>query len=147
MIAAATSAFAAEYVYSVIVNKTDGSKVEYKFSENPVATIEGDNMKMTYEGGAVLYPFAEIVNLTFEKEESGVSNVADSVGISFAVTKERLEASGLESGTTVSVYDASGQLVAGGTAGADGTVTISIASLGSGVHVVSAGRETFKFVR
>lgn len=146
MVMAATSAFAGEFLYSVIVNKTDGTKVEYQFADKPVATLEGDNMKMTCGGESVLYPFASIENLTFDKR-SGVDGVTVDGNVAFGLTREALEASGLQEGTLVNIYDVSGALRASGAAGVDGSVSVSLDGLGSGVYVVKAGNNSFKFVR
>lgn len=150
VLATATSASAFEYLYSVEVNKTDGTKVAYKFSQNPVVTVEGDDMKMTYDGGtqSVLYPFAEVVNLTFSKtENSGVDNVGVDGTVSFAVTRDALEATGLAEGTAVTIYDTAGAMRAQGNADADGSLTLPLGSLGQGVYVVKAGNNSFKFIR
>lgn len=148
--ATAFGASAVDYIHTLIVNKTDGTKVEYKFENVPVATIEGDDLKIELltTSESVLYPIADIVNFTFEKELSGVDNISsDEARVSFGITRESLEASGLASGAELSVYNAAGMLCVKAVCGDNGSVSVDISTLDKGVYVVNAGNNTFKFIR
>lgn len=156
MIAAATvlaSAFGAyaagEYTHSVLVNLKEGDNVAYKFEETPVAQIDGDNLKITLgtTGQSVLYPFADVVNLTFNKEVSGVAGVNDDATATFGLSSETLEATGLTAGTEISVFDAGGALRVRGTANDNGYAAVYVGNLDKGVYLVKAGKHTFKFIR
>ncbi len=148
-----TSAFgvqATEYSNSLLVNKTDGSTVEYRFADVPVATIEGDDLKievlMTRE--SVLYPMNEIKNLTFKKEVSGVEGiVADGNHVMFGLSGDILEAAGLEAGTEIAIFDLGGVMRISAKADADGCATIKVSDLGQGVFLVKGGKHMFKFIR
>lgn len=143
------TATAAEYSHSVLVNLKDGSNVAYKFEDIPVATIDGDNLKITLgmTEQTVLYPFANIVNLTFEKKLSGVTDVKSENQVSFGLTSESLEVWGLTASTQVSIFDATGALRATGTADEAGYVAIETSNLDKGVYLVKAGAHSFKFIR
>lgn len=148
-IAAAFSASAYEQ-YFVQVNKTDGTEVRYWFLDVPVAQIEGDDLKftmaMTHE--TVLYPFAEVNNLTFGKVDLAVEGIGtDHTGVSFAITAETLEMTGAAAGCEVAVYDAAGALRARGTADAAGALSLPVGQLDKGVYLVKAGNNSFKFIR
>lgn len=151
VLASAITASAVDYKHKLIVNKTDGIKVEYKFEDTPVATIEGDDLKIELVSTkeSVLYPIADLANLTFEKKEyDSVESVGDDASrVSFGISRETLEVSGLAAGTSVSVHDLSGMLRATGVCDASGSATLDIGSLGSGVYIVEAGNNTFKFIR
>lgn len=149
-LATAISASAVDYAHKLLVNKTDGTKVEYKFEDCPVASIEGDDLKISflYSEQTVLHPIADIVNLTFDKEEvNSVEGIYTEGSVSFGLTRDLLEAAGLPAGTAVRIYDMAGALHAEGTCDADGAVSIPIASLGQGVYLVKAGNNSFKFIR
>lgn len=146
----AVNAAGIEYAYTLVVNKTDGTKIEYKFAEMPVVQTQGDDIKITLgmTQQSVLYPMADVNNFTFDRETNGINDViGDETRVSFGLTANTLEAAGLAPGTIVAVYNASGSMVARGTCDADGVASISIASLAKGVYVVSAGSNSFKFIR
>lgn len=141
---------AADYSNSLLVNKTDGSTVEYRFADVPVATIEGEDLKIevlaTRE--SVLYPINDIKNLTFKKEVSGVEDiVAGGNHVMFGLAGDMLEAAGLEAGTEIVIFDAAGVLRASAKADADGCASIKVSDLGKGVFLVKGGKHMFKFIR
>lgn len=147
-LAAAFSASALEYNHSVLINCTDGTILEYKFNDCPVAFVDGDkvNIAVAVTQEQVSIPMANITNLTFNKV-SGVESVKDDARISFGITRETLDVAGLEPSARVTVYDVAGVMRVQGICGADGCVTIAIGDLDSGVYVVSAGDKSFKFIR
>lgn len=148
-LATAISASAVDYAHKLLVNKTDGTKVEYKFEDAPVASIEGDDLKISfqYSDETVLHPIADIANLTFDKTEVGIEGIFTQGSVTFGLTRDLLEAAGLPAGTTVRIYDMAGMLHAEATCDADGVASVSIASLGQGVYLVKAGNNSFKFIR
>lgn len=142
-------ASATDYAYSVLVNQTNGNKVEYKFEDMPVATFSEDNMVMNVGEQHVSYPIADIVNLTFdrtEKPESGVEGVA-SPDMTVLLSKENLDIRGLNPGVKVAVYDISGRMLVSANADADGSFSTSLSALGKGVFVITAGNNSFKIIR
>lgn len=150
VLATAITASATDYTYSLLVNKTDGSKVEYKFAEEPVITIEGENMKVTLatDEQGVLYPFADVANLTFDKQQSGIKAVEAAEGrVTFGLSRDLLEVSGLSDRAEVSIYTVSGVLMAKTACTPDGYASLEISSLPAGVYLVSAGQHKFKFIR
>jgi len=70
VLASAITASAVDYKHKLIVNKADCTKVEYKFEDTPVATVEGDDLKIELASTreSVLYPIADLASLTFEKK-------------------------------------------------------------------------------
>lgn len=151
VLAAAMAVSAADYKHKLIVNKADGTQVEYRFEDTPIATVEGDDLKIELASTreSVLYPISDLANLTFEKKEyDSVEGVGDDAGrVSFGISRETLEVNGLAAGVTVSVYDLTGMLRVSGVCDATGAVSLGIGSLGSGVYLVEAGNNTFKFIR
>lgn len=140
---------AANTAYSVWVNLVDSSKVEYRFDDEPVATLENEEVKLTLNmtGATVSYPMADIVNFTFSSAEVGVNEIDDAASPWFKVGKELFEAGNLGAGTRVSIYDLAGQLLLSAEADAAGNVAVPLANLDKGVYAVSAGRHAFKFTR
>lgn len=150
LLASAFGTLAAEYSHSVVVHLTNGSDVEYLFEDMPVAFIEGSDVRIQTQvnGIQVTYPMADIVNMTMKKEVVGVNGVdAADTSVRFGISRETLDASGLPAGQRVLVFDAAGAVMADGTCGADGSVSIEIGGFGPGVYVVNAGANSFKFIR
>lgn len=124
--------------------------MEYKFADSPVASIEGDDLKISfpYSGETVLHAIADITNLTFDKVEvNGIEGIFTKGSVTFGLTRDLLETAGHPAGTTLRIYDMAGTLHAEATCDADGSASVSIASLGQGVYLVKAGNNSFKFIR
>ena len=138
-----------EYQYTLVLNKTDGTKVEYMFESIPVAEIQGDDVKITLTTTlqSVLYPIAQITNFTFERATNGIDGIQADNRVSFGISDDVIEVAGLAPGTTVAVYDLAGSLRASGVCDAEGALTLTIGSLAKGVYVISAGNNSFKFIR
>lgn len=139
------------YAYTLKVNQKNGDQMTFKFQDEPVATIEGENLKislLTVAGEDILVPISNLENLTFEKNAlSGVENMKAAAGVAFALTKTALNAEGLEAGTVVSIYAIDGRIAAQGVCDATGNCSISLENVAPGVYAVKAGNNSFKFVR
>ncbi len=149
VIAAVFGANALEQYY-VQVNKTDGTQERFWFYDMPVAQLEDDNLKFTMAQTheTVLYPLAEVSNLTMGCVGMGVDGVGDDFsGVSFAVTAETLVMTGAAAGCEVAVYDTAGSLRARGAADAAGSLSLPVGHLDKGVYLVKAGKNSFKFIR
>ena len=151
LIAVMATAFgaAAETAYSVWVHLVDGSKVEYRFDDEPVATLENGEVKLTLNmtGATVSYPMTDIVNFTFTSAEVGVNEIDAASAPWFKVGSELFEAGNLGAGVSVAIYDLSGKLLLSAESDAAGNVAIPVRNLDKGVYAVSAGRHAFKFTR
>lgn len=146
----AFSSLAVNYTHSLIINKHDGTDVEYKFTDQPVASFDGNNLKITLNstGQTLFHPISDVANMKFTKyEDTGVESIQPSANPSFGLTKDTLEASGIEAGTQVNVFDLNGAVVAKGIADASGIATLDISALPAGVYAVAAGKHAFKFVK
>lgn len=137
------------YPYLMVVNTTEGQNVSYKFAEKPVATFDGDDMVLTLNGSEkVTYPMANIVNITFASDPSGVETiVTPGASLEIAVTSSLISIKGLNPGEDVRLFDLNGRLVAAAQADADGAVEISVEGLAKGVYAVASPRHSFKFIK
>lgn len=151
---AISSAFCAsaadEYAYSLSVNQKDGSKVEFKFDEEPVATIDGDDLKITLydDMSSVLFPIADLENLTIAKSNlTGVEAISAQGEVSFGLTRQTLDVDGLAAGVNVDIYTSDGKHAARAICDANGSARIDVSKLGSGIYLVKAGKKSFKFIR
>lgn len=150
VLAAAFGASATDYVYSVLLNRTDGSSVIMKFADMPVAQIQGEDLKMTVTttGESAIYPIKDIVNFTFLKQVSGINDVSDdSKTVSFGLGSSTLDVAGLQGVVEITLYDMTGKLCARAQSDSNGAATVDISGLEKGVYIVTAGNNTFKFIR
>lgn len=149
IVAMAFNALAVEYTHVLVVNKKDGTNVEYKFTDMPVVTFEGENMKITLssDDSKVYHPIEDLKNLTFALTEDRAVGSVESNSVQFGLSNEALEAFGLEEGTRVSVYDMSGRLVGDAVADAIGFASVNLTGFDKGVYAVKAGNNSFKFAR
>lgn len=148
MAVAAVFGAAASEGYSLLVNTKDGNVVKYAFEYTPEVTFDGDEMVVIDEDLAegMRFNIADILNLSIEKPTVGVENVTKA-DLTVAVTKQSLSVSGLKEGAIVCIYNMSGARVASAVAGNDGSVTIAVDNLGSGVFAATMPGNTFKFIR
>lgn len=151
VLATVFGALAADYNYTLVVNKTDGSKVNFLFENIPVATFTEENLKIleNISGQEFSYPLSEVVDMTFDKEliPDGVKNLnLNGSNVAFGLNKETLDVYGPEQGTIVYIFDLKGTLRAQGAVNADRKASLKIADLEAGAYLVKAGNHTFKFI-
>lgn len=151
VLATAFGAAAADYAYTLVVNKTDGSKVNFLFENTPVASFDNDNLNIleSLSGLEFSYPLSEITDMTFDKEliPDGVENInLGESDVAFGLSKETIDVFGLTAGSLVNIYDLKGTLRAQGIVNADKKASLSIAGLEHGAFIVKAGNHTFKFI-
>lgn len=152
--AAALMAMGAQAVESVahtlVITKKSGETVEYKFADRPVATFAGEDMTITLAltGQSFAYPMAQVATLTVTPQTLGVDDAAlASTAVTFEYDGTTLTCRGLSAGATVALYNLGGTALASTAAASDGTATIDLSNLAKGVYVISAGAESFKFIK
>lgn len=134
--------------YALQVNTKDGTTVNYEFEYNPVVTFDGDNVVIIddYTGISTTYNMVDIENFTILKPELGVEKIAVP-DLVVKVYRECISIAGLAAGASVNIFNLAGSVVASSAAGENGSVTLAIDDLGSGVFVVSMPGNSFKFIR
>ena len=105
--------------------------------------------KMTFEGSNVVLHFndqstqtADMSAVVLTLDLSGV----DAIGSLKTTVTDKLDISGLASGTSIAIYDASGRLALSAKATGSNTM-LSLKTLGSGIYVMKAGKQVVKFVK
>ena len=89
----------------------------------------------------------DVEKLTINQKEAGVNDVVGGKKVSFAITESTLKVYGLKAGEKVAVYSISGVCLISQTADSEGSLSMSIENLDSGVYVVAAGSNSFKFIK
>ncbi len=135
----------------LVVNTVEGEPVEFAFQTDPVATIEGSDLVITdINDERILYPIADLVNLTFKIDPNynSVEGVeSDAKALRVSLTRTAVIVSGLELGVQVFLYSVDGAKIAAATADAGGVLTISTEALPKGVYTVAAPKHSFKFIK
>ena len=140
------SAWAEEQVSTLDVWAKSGEKFTYYLSEHPVAAYSGSDLVLKTDELTVNYPLSELHKFTFDSEAASVETISLPDG-RMQMQKGMLCLSGFRAGERVSIYSMEGQNVMNETVSADGTATLFIQSLATGVYVVKAGSVTHKIIK
>lgn len=131
---------------AVKVLLTDGTTVNCSFAEKPQITFEGADIVLTSEKGNVgKWEFTGVASWSFfeESDPDNVNNISNNTSI--AINGDEIIVNGLTN-SNVSVWGVSGKLFLMQNADENGTATLSINGLNSGVYILKAGSNTIKFI-
>lgn len=123
-----------------------GERITYYLSEHPVAAYSGSDLVLKTDELTVNYPLSELHKFTFGTEATSVDTLPLPDG-RIQMLKGMLCLSGFRVGEMVSIYSIGGQNVQSVTVGLDGTATLFIQSLATGIYVVKAGSVTHKIIK
>lgn len=130
----------------LIIETKSGQKVNYSLSTRPVVTFEGTDLVLTGTGVKVLYPVADVKEITFGTHPTGVSNVKSS-DITFFVSGSEITAKGLQKSDKLELYTVDGKVLTTKAVSAEGEATVDISSLNGGIYVVKAGEKSYKILK
>lgn len=122
----------------VIVKLKNGSEVGFVFSSKPNVTPGAELSITTSDGASVSYDYAEVRSVRFgDVTSTGIDDVTSSpvCDVVFRLLDGKVVVEGLPAGESVSVYNASGQLLATEKQSADGTA-LSVPLDARGVLIV-----------
>ena len=148
--AAVAASVEASAVRSVVVISNDGTSREVALAD--VARIDIGQGKLTLHttgGDSRDVPYESLDRMLIGAETSAVSSMlADGdIAIWPTLVTSDVNVTGLEGGGAVSVYSASGAIVATVAADAEGNASIDMTGAASGVYVVSAGKHSVKIMK
>ena len=140
------SGWAEEQVSTLDVWTKSGERITYYLNEHPVATYSGSDLVLKTDELTVNYPLAKLHKFTFGSEATSVETAPLPDG-QMQMQKGMLCLSEFRAGEKVSIYNIGGQNVMNATISSDGTATLFIQSLATGVYVVKAGSVTHKIIK
>lgn len=140
------SCLAEENVQTLDVWTKSGERITYYLSEHPVAAYSGSNLVLKTDELTVNYPLKELHKFTFGSEATSVETTLLPDG-RMQMQKGMLCLTGFRVGEMVSIYSMEGQNVMNATVSSDGTITLFIQSLATGVYVVKTGNVTHKIIK
>ena len=134
--------------YWLVVWLDSGGRISYPLTERPKVTHSGAVLTVSTTGTTVEYTKPEVHKFTLSDTDLGgvESSVADSAG-ELSRFGDTVELSGFAAGTSVSIYSVSGQRVISGRTLEDGTLTLDLSHLGSGIYLVTTGSITHKIIK
>ena len=124
-----------------------GGRITYSLSNHPVATYSGTDLVLTTGYLVVNYPLAELQKFTFGTETDAVKTVQSELDGRMQTQEGMLFLSGFPAGTPVAIYTLDGRTVATTAISPDGTATLSIHALATGIYVVKTGSVTHKIIK
>ena len=141
------SAIGARAGDGVWVERIDGTKQGFLFSDYPVITDTAENLVMTSTTATVEFPIVDIRNVYFADDIStGIRDVARPAVQDplIRVTSDGAQLSGFAPRTAVSIYDVGGQLLSREQTSADGTLTVSLSARPQGIYIIKTNQTTLK---
>lgn len=124
-----------------------GERIAYSLSEHPVITYSGMDLVLTTTHLTVNYPLAELHKFTFGTEATAIEPIPILFDGQIRISGEMLILSGFSPSKQVLIYSIEGQKVLDTTISSDGSITIDIKSLTTGIYVVKAGGITHKIIK
>ncbi len=140
------SGWAEENVPTLDIWTKNGERITYYLSEHPVATYSGSDLVLKTDELTVSYPLTELHKFTFGSEATSIETTILPDG-RMQLQQGMLCLTRFRAGEMVSIYSIGGQNVMNATIGPDGTATLFIQSLATGIYVVKAGSVTHKIIK
>ena len=134
--------------YWFVVWTGSGGRISYPLTERPKVIHSGESLTVTTTATTVEYPKSEVSKFTLSDTElGGVESIsADRAGELFR-KGNTVELSGFAVGTTVSVFTVSGQRIISECVSADGTLSLDLSPIKSGIYIISTGSITHKIIK
>lgn len=127
----------------------DGSQVCFLLAEKPLITFAGDDVKVVSDTDEATIKRTLVDRFEFVAEmPTYVEDVEEKIAREqFELTRNVVHINGLNPGCKVQLFSINGQMVLSVVANENGSVTISIDSLPSGIYLVNYNEITVKFIK
>ena len=140
---------AQEKVPGIIVELKNGEKLEFRLVDKPKMVFDGTKIALTAEGVSLEYTPSELLKVTtgeVENVSSGIEELNAEQG-DIQVNGGFVRLSGFTSGEPVLVYSASGVLKSSFATSSDGSLTISISDLPTGISIIKTNKQSIKITK
>lgn len=128
----------------VCVTQHDGSQLVFSVDSHPVASPMGEVVCFKTNQQQIEVQFLDIKDVKITTSIPSSVNAAIALEERAQVSHGDVLISGATAGSTVSVYDAAGVLVAGGKVSEDGSLHLPLSAQKSGVYIVKTTGSTYK---
>lgn len=139
--------YAAQQQVALIVELIDGTTQEYVIGVDPRVTFEGDNVVIKSQLAETELPKQQVERFYFNLPEDIPTAISDNKvapAVSFSYDGCMVHVTG--AGHSVQVYDLNGRLMCNAQC-SDGTATIDMSGLNSGVYIVKTQSQTIKILK
>ena len=136
-------ALADDYVLQVW--QSDGQVVAINLNEEPRTTYSDGNLIITTTQTTITYPLERVRRYTYVLSSDGINS--PTIRVEFSIDGETLTITGMKQGSTVMLYNTTGQLLRSISTTAQGKVTVSVSQLPTGIYVVKANGATYKITK
>ena len=131
----------------VVVETTDGERMEYLLSDLPRITQSADAVTLTTSNTSVELS-AESISKVYLAVSSPTAVQKVKTPVGSALLKESLLfLSGFQPGERVSLYHADGRLLMHRSISSGGTLTLSLEQLPSGIYIVKTNHQSIKIIK
>lgn len=140
---------AQDKVPGIIVELKNGEKLEFRLVDKPKMVFDGTKIALTAEGVSLEYTPSELLKVTtgeVENVSSGIEELNAEQG-DIQVSGGFVRLSGFMPDESVRVYSASGVLKSSFTTSSDGSLTISISDLPSGISIIKTNKQSIKITK
>ena len=121
-------AFSIGYAQKALkIYQKNGEVISYSFSEKPKIEYKDGALILTTKKTKVEYPLSSLKNMSFDDKPTSVEQV---------ITQKSVD--------KIKVYDTNGKLIKTIETSDDGTSTISLDGLKTGIYIVKNGYTTYK---
>ncbi len=135
----------------VIVELSNGERLEYSFTDNPKLQYNGQTITITSESLTVEYTPSEIAKVRFGEVEdihNGVEeNIAETQKSNICMDAGFIRLSGFNKEDVVRVYTMDGKQFATYKTNLDGNLLIPISTLPNGISILKIKQQTIKIAR
>lgn len=132
-------------VQYLIVTAKDNSQACFPLMDEPVVSLTGGMLTVTSSDNDITLPLASVLNYAFSNDPVvGVRSVAADAKVT--LSGDELCYVGLKPGEKVAIYALDGSLRASASADGQGSASINIRELGSGVFTARTDAASFKFI-
>lgn len=138
-------------IEQLVVEFSSGETVAIDLQDSPVLSFSADTLVATSPGIELRYPIQQIAQYYFttvQREVTGITQVVNSSSASEQPTPEISDGkagfSGLKVGSKVVVYTIDGRVVTIVKAQEDGTASVDLNGLGSGIYILQTSGASFK---
>lgn len=138
--------YAQNKVLGIIIEMTNGEKMEYRLVDNPLMLFDGKTITLTADDIKVEFTPKELQKVMMgdvENVVNAINEVVTNQGTA-EVNSGFVRLSGFQSGETVRVYNIAGILADTFKIYEDGTLVISISSLPSGTSIIKTNKQSIK---
>lgn len=140
---------AQDMVPGIIIELSSGKNVEFRLTDNPKIVFDGQTIKLTADGINVEYTPTDFVKLTPGEVQNNASGITELMSHpeNIAVKDGYVCLNGFKSSDVVSIFSVDGGLVATYQIPQNGSISIPISTLPSGISVIKSNNQSIKIIK